>query len=181
MRHPALPAPRTRRRTVMVAGALAIGLALGACGSSASGASTTTSAPAAKSTTTTQSATTTTLAPMTGTTMIDGRPIKIPTEGGARPIDSLRDKGQQIVIATAGLYPQTLFVCPFKPITWTNLTAKPVTVRFVLYPPSKGFGPVVPGGTHTYTPPGRGAVAYRTSSGLVGQVQIGVFPTTINC
>jgi hypothetical protein len=143
-----------RRRAGALALAVALtGLAAG-CGSS------TGNSAAGKSTTTTTSARHATKGfqppVMKYGTSIYGAPdptTTIPTERGTRPINSLNDAGQQVVIAERGvLAPRILIAGVEYPITWTNLSGKPQQVVFNDVPAVSQI--IAPGGTFSWKSPG---------------------------
>jgi hypothetical protein len=162
-------APRHRARLLLPVLMLAVAALAAACGSSA---------PSAEHTTTTAGGNTTnatTVAPQikTATVTINGHVYPVPREIPQRPIDPYSDSGGQIIISDKGVLPYNLFVDIGVPVVWTNLTAKPVTVKVVGYPVESP--PIPPGGTFTHTWTTLYSFSFTTSNGHLGQVNVGAF------
>jgi hypothetical protein len=126
--------------------------------------------PVAQSTTTTSVPTP---AITTPTIIIKGRSYNVPTEGGTRPIDSITDSGQQIVLTSKGFLPYHLLVASNVAVTWTNLSPRAVTLDFG----HSGLRPVVLKTGASYTYPGTGLLSFivTSSTGFHGAVTIGAF------
>ena len=147
-------------------GAVALPLALAACGSSSS-----------------SSGTTTTLAPVTaapsiaGTTMvINGKTVTVPREEYApdRPINGQTDQGQQVILTSKGALPLTLVTPPNPTVTWTNLTKKTVSILFAAV--GTKSGPIAPGKSWSYHVTTGSSIGYVVSNGTSGQIAIDQLP-----
>jgi hypothetical protein len=151
------------------AGALTL-LALGGLSLVASACSNSPS-PAAAPTTTTSSAPTPEVT--TPTVTIDGHTFQVPTSDG-NPVNSAVDSSGQIILTDKGFLPYREIVDLNQPITWTNLSSRPVTISFLHMPGSKRRTLPV-GGTFTYSSPTLQNFEYVSSSGHHGIVSIGAF------
>jgi hypothetical protein len=118
-------------------------------------------------------------APITATTItINGTTVAVPRQEYTpdRPIDPRTDNGQQIIIATDGVLPQTLDAPFGATFTWTNLTPKTVSVYVVFAGAASNSGPIAPGG-HYSLPTSRAASGtFLTSTGLSGTIEAGLLP-----
>jgi len=142
-------------------------LPLSACGSPS-----TSSNSAATSTPTTQKP----AQPLSGTSvMIDGKSYQIPTNQNGAPPSSRTDSGTNVVVTSSGVLPSLLIAPKNAVITFTNLSPRPIRISTtgISEPPSS----LIPtGGTYTYSSPGRSfQFGYKTSSGFLGIVQVGLF------
>jgi hypothetical protein len=95
----------------------------------------------------------------------------LPNEQG-QAIQPGLNPGQNIIIKSGRVLPQTLESAGGYPVVWYNLTTSPQRIvfnNFKFYPVDSGTIP--PGGTFTWTPPNGGPVSYTLEpSGFVGKV-----------
>ena len=153
-----------RRSLQGVATLGACSLLLTAC--SSSGSTTTTTAQVVKP------------APLvtSSTVLINGKSVTVPREeyNPSVPIGSETDRGQQILITSKGVLPLDLIAPVPATLTWTNLTTKPVVVRFVAL---GNHSPAIPpGGSWSFTETDSISIGYVTSNGYSGQVGVGLLP-----
>jgi len=153
------------RAVQLASAALLAAVLVSACGSSSSTPSTTHPA-------------TTTIPPVisVGTMTISGKTITVPREEYTpdRPIQAVSDRGQQIIVTNDGVLPQLLIAPSPATITWTNLTASPVSITFAaLGVKSKE---IAPGGSWSYRTDSSVSLGYYTSTGYHGQVAVGLLP-----
>jgi hypothetical protein len=146
-------------------------LALGGLSVVASACSNSPSPAAAPTMTTTTTAPTPELT--TPTVTIDGHTYPVPTSNG-RAIDSEVDSSGQIILTDQGFLPYKELVNLNQPITWSNLSSRPVTISF-LHMPGLTSHELPVGGTFTYTSPTLQNFEYVSSSGHHGIVSIGAF------
>ena len=100
---------------------------------------------------------------------IDGRRIAVPDEG-TRPIDTVEDVGEQIIITPKAIEPHRLFCQLKRRLTFTNLTTVPQQLRFVN--DGNWRSPTIaPGGTWYYTPTFGISFYYKTMTGLQATFQ----------
>jgi hypothetical protein len=159
---------RLRTGAVVLAALGGLSLVASACSNSPS--------PAAAPTTTTSTALPASpLAPevTTPTVTIDGHSYQVPTSDG-HPIDPSVDNSGQIILTDKGFLPYRQLVNLNQPVTWTNLSSRPVTISFPHVPGSKSHALAV-GGTFTYSSPTLISFEYVSSSGHHGIVSIGAF------
>jgi len=110
------------------------------------------------------------------TTVINGTTYQVPTNKNGAAIGSYNDQGDQIIITDKGVLPYHLFVASDTPVTWTNLSSKPVSIAsFYKTGPTSSTIPV--GGTFVWPGAGLLSFVYKTSTGFQGIVQAGVLPT----
>lgn len=172
---PRRPSRRTssagaRRSLVALAGPVALAAALAGCSTGAS-------AAASTSTTTTAAPTTTTTTFPPQYVTINGKRIKVPTEGGDQaPITTLRTEGNQIIIAHNAALPLDLDARLTGPVVWTNLTTKPVRVIMLHYPAYKQSPVIAPGKSFSLRFPMPTSVGYRISTGQHGVIDMGDWP-----
>jgi len=153
----------------ILAALVALSLLAAACTSSPSSSSPTTSSS-------TKTTTTVSVPPpviSSQTTIINGITVTVPRETASRPIDPSNDTGGQVIISDKGLLPFHLFVALHQPITWTNLTPKPVSITFLHF--AVASGPIQPGKSFTWTPPTGISIRYTSSNGFVGTFDVGAF------
>jgi hypothetical protein len=156
------------RNAVPVVLLLLLGLCATACSSGT---------PSAGSASTAQSTTTTTTAAQviaSPTVTINGQTVKVPTEDGTTPIKSDGDTGQQIILTTTGVLPRSLYATLNQPVTWTNLTTKPVTLTFK-GTPTHMTTVVQPGSSYSWNPVDQLSFSYTSSAGGAGLVYSGIF------
>jgi hypothetical protein len=104
---------------------------------------------------------------------IGGHTYQVPMSDG-HAIDSAVDNSGQIILTDQGFIPYREIVNLNQPITWTNLSSRPVTISFQHVPGSTSH--VLPvGGTFTYSSPTLQNFEYVSSSGHHGIVSIGAF------
>jgi hypothetical protein len=127
--------------------------------------------PAAAPTTTTSS--TPTPEVTTPTVTIDGHTYQVPMSDG-HPIDAAVDNSGQIILTDQGFLPYRQLVNLNQPVTWTNLSSRPVTISFLHMPGSTSHTLPV-GGSFTYSSPTLQNFEYVSSSGHHGIVSIGAF------
>lgn len=158
--------PRHRAAAGAAAVLIAVSVLASACGGGGN--------EAATKSTPKDSTTTSVLPPeiTTPTVTIDGNTYNVPTEHGG-PIPNSVAEGQQIILTKKGFLPFRLFAELNQVITWTNLTAKTVVIRFE-YSTVKS-APIPPGGTFTYSSSSSYTFNYVSSSGFRGIVAIGAF------
>jgi hypothetical protein len=157
-----------RRKALFVLVFPLLGLLAAACSSSPSG-SAAPPKPHPKATTTT-----TAQAISSATVTISGHAIKVPTEDGTDPIKAFGDTGQQVILTTSGVLPRSLYAAQNQPVTWTNLTPKPVTVT-LNHVPGVAAQVVQPGGSYSWNPVNTLSFSYTSSGGGTGLVYSGVF------
>jgi hypothetical protein len=157
-----------RHRNILLVLVLSLlGLLAAACSSSPSARST---SPPPSSTTTS----TTAQVISSSTVTIGGQTVNVPTEGGANPIKPYGDTGQQIILSSTGVLPRSLYASLDQPVTWTNLTAHPVTLTLKNVP---GVPPkvIAPGSSFSWNPVNQLSFTYSSSAGGTGFVYSGVF------
>lgn len=108
------------------------------------------------------------------TVTINGQAVKVPTEDGTTPIKAYGDTGQQIILTKTGVLPRSLYASLNQPVTWTNLTAKPVTLTFK-GTPAPMTTVVPPGGSYSWNPVNQLSFTYTSSAAGTGQVYSGIF------
>ena len=115
---------------------------------------------------------------VTPTTIINGVSVNVPTDAAGKPILPARDNGRQIILTKKGILPQDLEACVSAPMTWTNLTTKPVRIWTDQVPPPFKSQTIAAGSSFTFTPPTGIATSflYHTSLGFDGAVEIGQVP-----
>jgi hypothetical protein len=147
------------------AGCVCLALAVSACGSSSS---------STKATTTTIELPAPSIPGATLT--INGKVVAVPREEYApgRPINGDVDNGLQVIITNKGALPLQLYAPADPTITWTNLTAKPVTVRIVI--PDVTSKPIAPGGHWSFRFTQGTSAEYVVSNGHTGQIAIDQLP-----
>lgn len=170
---PAYPSPRRgrlRRAGLLTLVLLSLALGLAACGGSSSSGPTT-------STSTTIKLPPVKVAPeiTTPTTTISGKSYTVPTEQPNEAVDPGTATGGQIIVTSKGVLPQHLFANLNQVITWTNLTSKPITVKFLYSVPAIRSGEIPTGGTWTYSSKTLYNFVFVTSNDLRGEVSIGEF------
>jgi hypothetical protein len=143
-----------------------LGLLAAACSSS----------PASRSASSPPSSTTTSTTAQvisSSTVTIGGQTVNVPTEGGTNPIKPYGDTGQQIILSSTGVLPRSLYASLNQPVTWTNLTAHPVTLTLKV----PGVPPKVipPGSSFSWNPVNQLSFTYLSSAGGTGFVYSGVF------
>jgi hypothetical protein len=108
------------------------------------------------------------------TVTIGGTTVKVPTETGTNPIKPYGDTGQQVILSSSGVLPRSLYGALNQPVTWTNLTPRPVTLTLVHVP---GVSPqtIQPGGSYSWNPVSQLSFTYKSSAGGIGYVYSGVF------
>ena len=112
---------------------------------------------------------------MPPTTVVNGTIYSVPTEVPNKAIAPFTDQGTQIIITDKGLLPYHLFVASDTPVTWTNLSSKPVSITsYYSNGPSSKLIPV--GGTFTWPGAGLTQFRYHTNTNYQGIVQAGVLP-----
>jgi hypothetical protein len=143
------------------------GLLAAACSSSPSSGSA--ASPTPKSTTTT-----TAQVIASSTVTINGHAVKVPTEDGTDPVKAFGDTGQQVILTSSGVLPRSLYAGQNQPVTWTNLTSKPVTLTLNHVP---GVSPQViqPGASYSWNPVSTLSFTYTSSAGGTGFIYSGVF------
>ena len=153
------------RNALLVLVLLMLGLLAAACSSSPS--SGPTAAPPKSTTTTAQVIS-------SPTVTIGGQTVKVPTEDGTDPIKPFGDTGQQVILSSTGVLPRSLYAALNVPVTWTNLTAHPVTLKLNHVP---GVSPQViqPGSSYSWNPVNQLSFTYTSSAGGTGFVYSGVF------
>lgn len=157
--------PRTR---AFLAGALmVVGVGAASCSSSTKTAASTSTEPS-----TTTSIPATPIPP--GTVTINGQSVTVPTNVPNQAIPSSTGTGQNVIITDKGMLPHQLFVNSTKPIVFTNLTNKPVSLRPV-YGTYFNSGPIQPGGTYTFTPSFTVNIPYVSSTHFKALLTIGAF------
>lgn len=72
--------------------------------------------------------------------------------------------GNQVVIYSSGIWPQTLYANYKVPVTWTNDSGKPQTIKFDSIPVSSSTIP--PGAQFVWKADFGGSYPYHTTSGL---------------
>jgi hypothetical protein len=99
------------------------------------------------------------------------RPLPRPARSAA-DVDANYQVGQQIFITDAGPRPRELVAIVQVPISFTNTTRRPVTLRFVAG--GHQIGPIAPGGRATYTPQGTLSIAYSVVERpqMTGTIQV---------
>ena len=114
----------------------------------------------------------------TPTMIINGVSVKVPVDAAGKPILPARDNGSQIILTKKGILPQDLEACVSVPMTWTNLTAKPVRIWVDQVPPPFKQQVIAAGESFTYTPPTgiQASFLYHTTLGFDGAVEIGQVP-----
>jgi hypothetical protein len=124
----------------------------------------------------TPKSTTTTTAQViaSSTVTINGQAVKVPTEDGTDPIKAFGDTGQQVILTSSGVLPRSLYAGQNQPVTWTNLTSKPVTLTLNHVP---GVSPQViqPGASYSWNPVSTLSFTYTSSAGGTGFIYSGVF------
>jgi len=167
-RKPGRPVRARVGAPLVLAALIGLSLMAAACGGSSSATPPSTKPPAPTTTTST-----TAPAITTPTVTINGTTYSVPTESPGMPINPLQDTGQQVVLTSGGFLPRTLYSAMEKPVVFTNLTAKPITLTLTDIP---GVAPVViaPGGSWSWVPNAL-QFAYRASTGDWGLVEVGAF------
>jgi hypothetical protein len=87
----------------------------------------------------------------------------VPEDGG-RPVNSYLAAGNQIVIYSSGIWPQTLDANDQVPVTWTNDSGKPQSIKFDSIPVSSS--PIPPGAQFVWKADFGGSYPYHTASGM---------------
>ena len=164
-----MKSPRRASAIVLASAALL----LGACSSTSSAPTTTSTTfpiPHAKEPAAPQVTTT--------TIVINGVTVTVPREeyNPGRPINPMQDTGQQIIITSQGVLPQALLTPSPTTITWTNLTAKPVTVSYSKFGAPGTSGPIAPGGHFSLSASGTGNIPYNTSNRWHGTIGVALLP-----
>ncbi len=108
-----------------------------------------------------------------GTTVVAGRTHTVPTERPGVGIAPGTDTGGQIIVSTSGVLPLHLFANLNETVTWTNLTSKTISLRFLFS--RVRSGPIPPGGTFRFRSSTLYTFNYITSNGFRGEVAIGAF------
>jgi hypothetical protein len=129
--------------------------------------------PAAAPTTTSTTTTLPTPELTTPTVTIDGHTYAVPTSDG-HPVNSAVDNSGQIILTDKGFLPYRQIANLNQPITWTNLSSKPVVIWF-LHMPGTTRHPLPVGGSFSYSSPTLQNFEYVSSSGHHGVVSIGAF------
>lgn len=93
----------------------------------------------------------------------------VPTEDG-RAIEPSFQAGQDVIITPSGFEPQDLEANVSNPVVWTNLSGRPVRIRFLGFPVDSGTIPV--GGTFTWSTSSAVAVTYVATSGWIGKLEM---------
>ncbi len=118
---------------------------------------------------------TTTAPPLkSATVIVNGKSVTVPTEANGMAVEQGISTGQNIVFTAKGFLPGWLFAAKGEPITFTNLSSRPVTITCppMLIPAFT----IQPGEAHTITPtPGIDQFEYVTPQGFHGKAQVGVF------
>ena len=112
------------------------------------------------------------------TVVINGVTVTVPREEyhPTRPIQSLNDTGQQIIITDRGVLPQALLTPSPATITWTNLTSSPVTVTYAKFGAPGSSGAIAPGGSFSLSASGTGNIPYNTSNRWHGTIGVNLLP-----
>jgi hypothetical protein len=108
--------------------------------------------------------------------MVNGKSVTVPTEANGMAVEQHISTGQNVVYTAKGFLPGWLFAGAGKPITFTNLSSKPVTIE--VPPTTNPSFTIQPGGSYTLTPSPAGIdqFQYRTSNDHYwGKAQLGIF------
>jgi hypothetical protein len=110
--------------------------------------------------------------------VINGKSVSVPREEYRpdRPIQQETDQGQQIIISPKGLLPIELYAPAPCTITWTNLTAKTVTLQLSVFGTPLQSPAIGPGASYSKSFDTEGSIGYITSTGLHGSVGIAQLP-----
>jgi hypothetical protein len=156
-----------QRKALLVFALPLLGLLAAACSSSPSSGSAAPSTPKSTTTTTAQVI-------ASSSVTINGHTVNVPTEDGTDPIKAFGDTGQQVILTSSGVLPRSLYAGQNQPVTWTNLTSKPVTLTLNHVP---GVSPQViqPGASYSWNPVNTLSFSYTSSAGGTGLIYSGVF------
>ena len=157
------PSSRRARRLAVGCASAALAVLAAACGGGAPSASP-------------KAGTTTSTAPplAAGSVIVNGQTVTVPTEANGAQITPNIATGQNVVFTKKGFLPAWLFAATGQPITFTNLSSSPVTIRCV--PLSQPAFTIQPGKSFSFVPTaGIDQFEYITSQGFHGKAQVGVF------